>query len=111
MSGFPNVVGHGAPPLNLGHCYLNKPGLSLVANRQDHHSVALDAVAGEVTTVAKLNHPLPIGIWHVRCQPAAVRVLAQHLDGLDDGGGGALGGDGTVLMEEILDPLQVTDSG
>lgn len=106
-----NRVGQFAPPLCFSNSYLNKAGFPLVAHRQDHHRLALDAVAGEVATAAELNHPFPVGVRHVRCRPAAVRVLAQHLDGLNDGGGGTLGGDGVVLMEEILDPLQVTDSG
>lgn len=77
---------------------LYKPSLSLMANGQDHDGLVIEAVAGDIAAVTKLNHPLAVRIRHIFDGPTDLGLLAQNLDGLDDGHCRPLSGDRVLLV-------------
>lgn len=58
---------------------------SLVANRQNGHDIAVVMVHGDITTVAKVNHPFPEFGRYFFDGASNAWLKCKHLDLLPDG--------------------------
>lgn len=87
---------------------LTKPGLSLVAHRQDHHGVRLLAVPRQVTTVAKGDHPFAERLREPFDRAAHGGLLAKLCQCVADALGGALRDQRALAVQELAQALEVT---